>query len=693
MTIRKGALFATLIVLPAIGMAQEQELTNSDEADEIVVVGRSVATSSARVAVDREILVDTAAVLKEIPGANVNRNGMITGIAQYRGMYGDRVAIDIDKLGVISGGPNAMDSPLSYMSPMMTEELVVARGIASVSLAPESIGGHISTTMSRGEFGGDNPEASGVMGTRFSDNGNVRTTAARLTLANQRHRVSVIAEVDSGYDINTPEGEIRPSGLHRDRYDLSYAITDGDRHMLFFAGALDTEDTGTPALPMDIILIDTSMFGVQFGFDVSPQLSIEGRVSYNDVDHLMDNHSMRAAPDPAKQRLNTTSGKGSQFSFAGVFERADSTLRIGVDGIAAEHASVITNPNNVTFRVNNFTGVERDLLGAFAEWVRDGVRNGFEAGLRYNRVETNAGEVGSAGMMGMMGMNAGSLADAFNASRRRLSWNTVDAVFKYRRLINATSEWSIELGTKSRAPSYQELYLWLPLQATGGLADGRTYIGNLKLKKERSQELVIGYSTENGRFGFSPQLFYKSIDDYIQGVSSNNMVANMVSTMMSGAPPLQFENVDARIWGLDAAWRYQLTEKLLVDGVITVAQGRRTDVTDNLYRLSPYNGSIGLTYSTGSWSLKSEVTGYLDQNKVSSYNGEQESAGYWLASVAFAWSPVPALRLEARLDNLFDESYQDHLAGINRPAGSDIRQGVHLFGAERTISAGVMYSF
>ena len=65
---------------------------------------------------------------------------------------GDRVTIGIDDIGVISGGPNAMDAPLSYMSPMITEELIVDRGIASVSRAPESIGGYMNTRLARGDF-------------------------------------------------------------------------------------------------------------------------------------------------------------------------------------------------------------------------------------------------------------------------------------------------------------------------------------------------------------------------------------------------------------------------------------------------------------------------------------------------------------------------------------------------------------
>lgn len=679
-----AALAATLVLAAA---------TYADETDEIVVVGRSVETSSERVIVERELLVDTAAALREIPGANVNSNGALTGIAQYRGMYGDRVAVDLDKLGMITGGPNAMDTPLSYMSPMITEELVVARGIASVSLAPESIGGYVSTTMSRGRFSDDGLDISGLVGTRYVDNGGISTTASRLTIANERNRLSLVAEIDEGDDMDTPEGTIRPSGLERDRYDLSYAYADGDRHVMLFAGELDTRNTGTPALPMDIRIIDTSMFGARFDFRISPTVLVEGEYSYNDVYHEMDNFSLRESPMPTMHRLNTTSGKGSQYSLAAIFELSSSSLRTGIDGIAAEHESVISNPNNAMFRVNNFTDVSRDLTGLFAEWTREHDDDEFEIGLRFNRVETAAGQVGAAGMMGMMGGNVAQLADAFNAAQRSLSWNTIDAVAKYRHRIGSSLEWTTELGVKSRAPSYQELYLWLPLQATGGLADGRSYIGNLGLREERSKEIVLGLSFDNGRFGVSPQVYYRSVDDYIQGVPSSNMLANMVATMMSGMPPLQFENVEAHIWGVDAAWRYELTERLLLDGIVSVSRGRRADVDDNLYRLSPYNAGIGLTYGAGTWSLKSEVTGFAEQDKVSSYNSESATSGYWLVNMAFAWNPLPGLRVEGRIDNLLNESYQDHVVGINRARGSDIATGIRLFGAKRTLSAGLIYVF
>ena len=693
MTTRITLTAGCLALLPLAAIASDDGGAKTSSADEIVVIGRSVETSSAKIEVERELLVDTAAALREMPGAAVNRNGPITGIAQYRGMFGDRVAVGIDQLGIVSGGPNAMDAPLSYMSPMMTEELVVARGIASVSLAPESIGGHISTKTSRGSFGGEAFGLSGMLGTRFSSNGGITTNAARVTAANSHHRVSIIAELDDGDDLSAPVGDIIPTRLERDRYDLSYAYDDGARSVLLFAGKLDTGRTGTPALPMDIIYIDTELFGAQFGIDTAGSVSIDGRIHYNDVGHGMDNFSLRQSPMPMRQRVNTTAGSGAQFYLAGTMEDAASTVVFGVDGIDASHESTITNPNNGMFRVDNFVDVERALVGGFVEWRRDTSGGEFELGGRINHVSTNAGQVAASGMMGVIGEQVDELANAFNTSRRDLSWSTFDLVAKYRYVASASTEWSVEIGSKSRAPSYQELYLWLPMQATGGLADGRTYIGNLGLDQERSNEIAVGTTMASGRFAFSPQVYYRSVDDYILGVPSTDALANGVAMMMSGDEPLQFANVDAEIWGADAAWSYALTEKLLLDGIVSMVRGQRTDINDDLYRLSPFNGSIGLAYNAETWSFKSELIGFADQERVSTISNETETSGYWLVNLGFAWNPLPALRVEARVDNLFDETYQNHVTGINRAAGSDIPVGERIYGIERTLSAGLIFSF
>ena len=96
---------------------------------------------------------DSAELLRSVPGANVNRNGALTGISQYRGMYGSRVNVLIDGLNVAPAGPNWMDPPLSYAVTAQLESLEVYRGIAPVSVAQEAIGGAIDARKRRIEFG------------------------------------------------------------------------------------------------------------------------------------------------------------------------------------------------------------------------------------------------------------------------------------------------------------------------------------------------------------------------------------------------------------------------------------------------------------------------------------------------------------------------------------------------------------
>jgi iron complex outermembrane receptor protein len=682
---------AIALLLPSLLWAQQA--VEDDDVDEVIVIGHVIKTGLARIDVDRKMVVDTASVLRDVPGANVNSNGPLTGIAQYRGMFGDRISVVVDDVGVVSGCPNAMTPPLSDVSPMITDELTVTRGIASVSLAPESIGGHVATKLARGDFTTHGSDLSGFIGTRFSGNGNVSTSAGRLTFASPVHKVSLIAEVDDGDDAETPVGAIRPSRLHRERADLSYAYSGERSWLMVFLGRLDTDETGTPALPMDIRFVKTDFAGMQGAFTVSEGFSVTARTAWNDVEHLMDNFGLRQGPMPMAQRQSLTTGSGGEASIAASVEGDEWTIGFGVDASVADHGATITNPNNAMFQVDNFVDVERDVVAAFVEWTLPREQDDLELGLSLKRVTADAGEVGASGMMGDMGTNVAALADAFNAADRSLDWTALDVVAKYRRSVSPGTEWRIEIGSKTRAPSYQELFLWLPLQATGGLADGRSYVGGLGLDEERSNEIMVGFGKDLGRVTLSPEVYYRRVDGYIQGVPSSNMIANMVSQMMSGRPALEFANVDAEIWGADLAWKLQLDETWYLDGIASYVRGKRRDIDDNLYRLAPPHASVGLTRATEATSATVEVVGYAKQDRVSSYNGEQETPGYGLVNLAAIWKPTDALRLEARLDNVLDQTYQDHVAGINRANGSDIPVGERLHGLERTLSVGVVLGF
>jgi len=696
----KAAIALLAVVCGSPVLAEDElpgEKTAGNDAviEEIVVSGQKLTTQRAAIAVDREIVLDTADAFSRLPGADRNKNGPLTGIAQYRGMYGDRVSVNIDGLGIISGGPNAMDAPLSYVSPMITEELSLERGVPGVASAPEAIGGHVDASIARGRFrDGDAFGMSGMAGARYSDNGDTTSAAARLTVSNRTHRISAVGQADRADDQRTPAGTIEPSKVSRDRYDVSYAFRDEETEFQAFAGRLDTRDTGTPALAMDIRYIDSALYGLSIAREVSPATRITAKAGYTDVDHVMDNFSLRPPPAAGMQyRQNRAGGRGTVFALSVDHDLGGLTLRGGVDGRIAEHESFISNPNNAMFFIHNFNDIQRDVGGAFVTLEQQSGGSVWEAGLRFVAVSSSAGEVSFAGLMDMMGMNAALLADAFNAADRNLSWGNVDAVIKYSRYLGSNLKFNVDVGSKTRAPSYQELYLWLPLQATGGLADGRNYVGNLGLDAERSNEIAVGLDWASDRFSISPQAYFKDIDNYITGTPATALPANMLAMMMSGSGALQFNNVDAQIYGLDLGWRLAVSERVHIEGNASYSRGRRTDVSDDLYRQAPPNGSVAINFVEAAWSLRGEVVAYDRQDRVSQVSGEQPSAGYAIVNGQLTWHALPSLRIELHANNVLDRGYQPHLAGVNRVSDVDIAVGERLWGAERTLSIGAVMTF
>ena len=104
MTISRAAAALLPVVLSAAALAQPAD-NNEEAIEEILVLGRTVSLDTTTVDVSDEIVTDTSRVLRILPGSDFNANGPITGIAQHRGMFGDRVSVAVDGVGMVSGGP------------------------------------------------------------------------------------------------------------------------------------------------------------------------------------------------------------------------------------------------------------------------------------------------------------------------------------------------------------------------------------------------------------------------------------------------------------------------------------------------------------------------------------------------------------------------------------------------------------
>jgi iron complex outermembrane receptor protein len=283
---------------------------------------------------------------------------------------------------------------------------------------------------------------------------------------------------------------------------------------------------------------------------------------------------------------------------------------------------------------------------------------------------------------------AAVLSDRFNQSQRAINFNTNDLVIKLSRALNRQTAISVDLGVKQRAPSYREAFLWLPLPITGGLADGRNYTGNLSLKPETAREITLGLSKTTDKFSIQPQIFYRSIDDYIQGVPSDDAIANKFSGDMSDndSDALVYSNTDAEIYGLDANWQYAINDQWSADGTMSYVRGKRKDKTDNLYRIAPTNARFSLHFNPDqatTYTLESIF--YARQKYVASYAGESTTDGYEIVNLSANWTLNEQLKISSGVTNLFDRYYANHLNSVNRVADSDIAEKQVIPGMGRTL--------
>ena len=639
---------------------------------------------------------DVTQLLREAPGANVNSNGPITSIPQYRGMYGPRIAVSLNGNMLAPAGPNWMDPPLSYAMTAQLESLQVYRGIAPVSIAQETIGGAIDAQTRRGQFNdGDDIALSGrVMGSGQSVSNGFQVDAELLASTRQQ-RLKLAVMTQQGDDAEFPDGDILPTQYTRQRYDIGYGFRQGPHTFQADYGYHDAGDSGTPALPMDIEYIEGDLYNLNYAYDNGKPLSGSLSVFASELDHGMSNYHLRTAPEASRWRRNIADTNNAGFSAGAVWANDNGVWRAGIDGFEESHDSDIDNPKAPAFFVVNFNDAEREVLGAYLERDIQSAGNWqTHLGIRYNRVRSDAGEVN--GTPAMMMPPAQALRDAFNAADRSQTDHNIDLVAQLNYALSPTVQTYAGIAQKNRSPSYQERYLWLPLEATGGLADGQLYIGNINLDPETAYQLEFGIDVSGPSLSLAPRVYYNRVDDYIQGTpvamsSPAAMMSRMMNPTRSG--PLQFNNVDAELYGFDMDWQWQLNTNWSLSGLVNYVRGERRDISDNLYRIAPPNTSLRLNYSTQNWTASLENVLYASQEDVSATNNEKKSPGYGVVNISGNWQALPELQLAAGISNVLDKHYRDHLGGYNRVANPDIALGSRLPGYGRNLFARLLYTF
>ncbi|ADE15649.1 TonB-dependent receptor [Nitrosococcus halophilus Nc 4] len=692
---------------------------------ELEVVGQPIDRSVVQPEEKPAAVPDVADLLKRTPGAGVNANGPITGIAQYRGMFGLRMNVRLNGTPIESGGPNWMDPPLHYMPRSLLESLDVTRGIAPVS-SGSGVGGYMEAKSKSSQF---------TDSEQFEFHSDVEATGHSVdegyglggifSLSNDRHRLHFLGSRDDGDDTEFGDGTIKGTEYERNTYGGGYGFRMGNHEFGVDYQRLDTSDTGTPALPLDIGFTETDRVGGNYiGF--WNNIQFETRLHYSNVDHQMNNFKIRQTPEFCQLPVPFCAGDDKRFVNAdsedigygvkATFSLWKGSLAIGADGHDAQHNATVFDPDFAPFFITNFNDAQSNVYGFFSEWTGEIYQDwGLELGVRYSRVEMDADKVNAfpaqlvdanPGMfpMGTPPRAVFVLRERFNHADRDQTDNNVDWVVKLDYQMDPALRWTFGAARKTRSPSYIERFLWIPLEVNAGLGDGNNYVGKVDLDPEVSHQLEFGFDWRTQAAYFSPRAYYRRVDDYIQGAPVTDPVVTAVSANAAGDPtPLQFTNVDAEFYGLDADFGYRFHPQWRVDGVASYVRGKRRDIDDDLFRIAPPTLRLGLTHERAHWFATVESVLVYRQEDISDTitrdpdnpnNNNEATPGYVLVNFYGQYRlPNQGITFTAGIDNLLDKTYIDHLTGFNRTLNSDVPVGQRLPGPGRNFFATLRYEF
>jgi iron complex outermembrane receptor protein len=700
----------------------------------------------------RAVTSDTASLLRDVPGVSLYGAGGVSSLPAIRGLADDRLRIKVDGMDLIATCPNHMNPPLSYVDPSNVGTLRVFAGITPVSVGGDSIGGTIiaetvaptfataaEQSLSQGEVGAFYRSNNSAVG------GNLGATYATQTFnINYSGSWSQADNYTAGGDFKTttetgrpghtlPLDEVGSTAYETRNHALNLALKAGDDLFELKLGYQDMPYQLYPNQRMDMLDNEQKRINLGWtgGFDWG---ALEARVYHEQVDHFMDfgedkrfwygsNSQPPVAPeigtpcDPIRfhgDPLGTCAAGMPMYSESetlGLNLKADvdlseqDLLRLGAEyqRYRLDDYWTASGGGMGPGTFHNINDGERDRMALFTEWESQlDARWLTLLGVRYERVDTDAGEVqGYAPRSGPPTFQVEDSA-AFNASDRSRTDHNVDLTALARYSHDASLDIEFGVARKVRSPNLYERYTWstwaMAAVMNNFVGDGNGYVGDIDLEPEKAHtaSITFDWHAPDRSWEFKATPYYTRVSDYIDAIEAPNWSWDTEQFNV-----LQYANQSARLYGIDLSAKIPLAENAWgawgLTGIVNYTNGKNRETGDALYNIMPLNGRFTLTHKKGGWDNGVEVVVVDDKDDTSDIRNEIETSGYTLVNLraSHSWKRV---RLDFGIENLFDEFYELPTGGAYTGQGTTmsingIPWGIAVPGMGRSAYAGVTVTF
>ncbi len=586
---------------------------------------------------------DGADYLKTVPGFSLIRSGGTNGDAVLRGMFGSRLNLVTDGGHMQGACPARMDNSLSYVSPETYDRLEVVKGPQTVLWGPGASAGTVRFERDIPFFDAPGMQFNGSLTFgSFGRDDQVIDTA----LGNANGYTRVTANRSQSDDYEDGDGERVPSAWKKWNADVAFGWTpDADTLLEVSAGNGDGE-ARYAGRGMDGSQFDRTSHGFRAqrsNFDGALD-KVEARLYHNDVDHVMDNYTLRD-PDPHGSMPMPMASNVAQRTSGGrlaVSWKTDAwDLQAGLDARDSRHRNRNGMGRDTYRTVPWSTDARFDNVGVFAEmgWNLT-ERQRVVGGLRVDRASAKDERATTGGMM--------PRANPTHDQTRRETLPSALVRWEVQPVGSAVM-WHVGLGHVQRMPDYWELFS--PTRGPAGSVNA--FAG---VEPERTTQLDLGLHYRAGRWDAWASLYAGRIQDYILFEYSPGMM---------GATT-QAANVDADIRGGELGVEFRPASQWKLGGSLACAWGD-IDGVGALPQTPPLEARLSAAYDNQRWSVGALFRAVSSQDRVSPGYGNVvgqdlgPSAGFAVFSLNGGYRFTKRLQLAAGIDNVFDRAYAEHL--------------------------------
>ncbi|SFI48966.1 TonB-dependent receptor domain-containing protein [Celeribacter neptunius] len=657
--VRLGAtalLMSTISTMAAsLAYAQEADLT----LDPITVEGQQSVAQAVQTAqtyaFDPALLpvpagLDGGALLSSVPGVAGSRMGGHGIDIIIRGMQGNQLNI-IDAGSFTYGGcPNRMDPPSAMASFYRADEVVVERGYASVTSGPGGSGGTVRLERAAPDFE-EGKIFSGDLLLGGSSNGNGLSAAGTLSadLGNGfyaelsgEHKEADNYEDGNGDEVRSAFTQ-NSAGL-----TLGYAANGTDL-------ALDIEkdealDTLFGGANMDSPSSETLTYRLRGGTDVDmgALTRIEGVLYSSEVDHVMDNYSLRTNMMPMVMRVPTTSDTlGGKLE--GQFDFGATKAKIGVDyqsnnRIAyAYRGSVATveaeDPNAVIALMWPDVTIEQTGLYAETETALSEV-NTLKFGLRYDHVRSTIDDAdGNATYPNAVTPNDVYTSVYGVSYDGAVTEDNFGGLMRFEHRLDPDTMLFAGLSRSVRTADANERAMARQVGTT-------IWAGNPDIAPEKHNQFDLGIEITRADWGLNATAYVDKVEDYI--------LRQTVGTVTS------YSNVSALLAGVEigghvtsGAWTFA--------GNLAYTYGENRSDDKPLGQIPPLMGALSASYDAGIWQAGARVNFAAAQDRIDPLRDASTTPGYATLDLFGAYEISDTVMLIGGVDNLFDKAYANHL--------------------------------